>query len=373
MKMKTAIVCHTTDLMGQWKKEIKKFMPKARIGLVQRDKCIVKNKDIILISLKTLAKREYPPETFEDVGMTVWDEIHLMVTQLFSKAFPKLTTPYSLGLSATPHRNDKCEVIFNNFIGPIAHYEKRPPNSNVRVDCLVYKHRHLELEKNWQGRVQYTKTVTQACYSQERIDFIAKIIGKLVSTEGRNILILSEYINHLKELKKAAEKEVGNPEITMGLYIGEMTNDQRLESRKCRVIFGTYKIASVGMDIPSLNTLIMASPRKEIEQSVGRIFRKKGKLKPRIVDIIDDHNIFIAQGRVRKTFYKKYNYTIVQTKVDHLGNVTSQRVLHDVSPKKKMKRFSSTPPDIRSLLNESSEASSMEEDDESSSSQTTLL
>lgn len=43
--------------------------------------------------------------------------------------------------------------------------------------------------------------------------------------------------------------------VTTGLYIGEMKNDKRKISEACDIILGTYKLASVGMDIPALNTL----------------------------------------------------------------------------------------------------------------------
>ena len=34
-------------------------------------------------------------------------------------------------------------------------------------------------------------------------------------------------------------------------------------------------MASEGMDIPKLNTVILASPKSDVEQSVGRVFRQK--------------------------------------------------------------------------------------------------
>ncbi len=52
--------------------------------------------------------------------------------------------------------------------------------------------------------------------------------------------------------------------VTCGLYIGEMKNDQRKVSEEKDIILGTYKLASIGMDIPSLNCLVFASPRKDI-------------------------------------------------------------------------------------------------------------
>ena len=63
------------------------------------------------------------------------------------------------------------------------------------------------------------------------------------------------------------------------------------------------------MDIPALNTLVMVSPRKEIEQSVGRILRKQKSeagFSPLIVDIIDNHGVFKSQALERKKFYKQY-------------------------------------------------------------------
>ena len=356
-KIKTAVICHTTDLMYQWKEEIQKLLPKAKIGLIQQKKTIIEGRDIIIVSLKTLAQREFPPGLFDDIGLSIWDEIHLMVTQLFSKGFMKMITPYSFGLSATPFRKDQCEKIFYNFIGPVAHYEKRGPNSMVRVDCVVYKAKTLKIEKNFKGDMLYTTTVVNICYNEERIKFLAAMIAKVVSQIGRKILVLSEYVDHLKQLKEAIEEAtkdrleknlVARP-VTCGLYIGEMKNEERVVSRECDVILGTYKIASVGMDIPALNTLFLASPRKDIEQSVGRIFRKAGKLKPRIIDLIDDHNIFISQSRVRKEFYKQYEYTIIQSKVDWTGKVSSQRVLFDVTKMKNAKK----PRTVESLMAES--------------------
>ena len=355
-RLKTAVICHTTDLMYQWKEEIKKALPNAKIGIIQQDNCIMKDRDIIIVSLKTLSLKDFPVGIFDEIGLTIWDEIHLMVTQLFSKGFMKMITPYSLGLTATPFRKDKCERIFYNFIGPIIHYEKRAPNNTVRVDCVVYKAQNMKIEKNFKGDMLYTTTVVNVCYSEERIKFIADIAAKIVSQIGRKLLILSEYVQHLKDLKEAIEKAtkerqkknlVARP-IKCGLYIGEMKNEERVVSRECDVILGTYKIASVGMDIPDLNTLILASPRKDIEQSVGRIFRKNGNLHPRIIDIIDDHSIFVSQGRVRKEFYKQYDYTIIQSKVDWTGKVSSQRIIHDVTKMKSAKK----PKTVESLMSE---------------------
>ena len=72
-------------------------------------------------------------------------------------------------------------------------------------------------------------------------------------------------------------------------------------------------MASEGMDIPKLNTIILASPKSDIVQSVGRILREKKetrKFHPLIIDINDEFSIFINQSNKRLMFYNKCNYDI---------------------------------------------------------------
>jgi hypothetical protein len=72
-------------------------------------------------------------------------------------------------------------------------------------------------------------------------------------------------------------------------------------------------MASEAMNIKSLNTMIMASPRKKIEQSTGRILRVKKDerlVDPLIVDIIDSHDVYQGQWNKRRIYYKKCKYKI---------------------------------------------------------------
>jgi hypothetical protein len=59
--------------------------------------------------------------------------------------------------------------------------------------------------------------------------------------------------------------------------------------------------------------VILASPKSDVEQSVGRIFREKAcvrKFHPLILDIQDNFSMFQKQGLKRITFYRKSNFTI---------------------------------------------------------------
>jgi len=75
-------------------------------------------------------------------------------------------------------------------------------------------------------------------------------------------------------------------------------------------------MSSEGMDIPVLNTLILASPISSIEQSIGRIQRQKEHEReyvPMTIDIWDRFSLFQRQGIKRMEFYAKQGYVIENT------------------------------------------------------------
>ena len=101
----------------------------------------------------------------------------------------------------------------------------------------------------------------------------------------RKILILSERKNQLKVIEKLLDNNYN-----IGYYVCGMTREKLKESENMQIILATYQMASEGMDIPALNTLILASPITSIEQSIGRIQRQlphERKYIPMTIDIID--------------------------------------------------------------------------------------
>ena len=79
-----------------------------------------------------------------------------------------------------------------------------------------------------------------------------------------------------------------------------------------QVILATYQMAAEALDIKSLTSLILATPKTDIVQAVGRILREK-HAEPLVIDIVDIHNCFQNQFIKRKAFYNKQNYKIIKT------------------------------------------------------------
>lgn len=102
--------------------------------------------------------------------------------------------------------------------------------------------------------------------------------------------------------------------------------EQRIEDMrqgKEKVLFATFGLAKEGLDIPRLDTLVLASPHRDkatIIQSIGRIERKfEGKDKPICYDLVDPIQYFENMWKTRKSYYKK-NGNLVYEKKEEKNN-----------------------------------------------------
>ena len=150
------------------------------------------------------------------------------------------------------------------------------------------------------------KMINNICEYLPRTDLIIKETIKY-NKIGRNILILSDRRGHLECIYNLLK------DYSRGYYVGGMKPDELRESQEKEILLATFSMASEGMDIPKLDTVILASPKSDVEQSVGRIFRKKAcdrEFHPLIIDIQDKFSMFQKQCDKRLTLYRKMNFTI---------------------------------------------------------------
>ena len=310
-KVKTLVIVHKTFLLEQWKERAKQFTD-AKIGILQQNKIDIKDKDIVIGMLQSIAKDKYDHDIFKEFGMVIFDEAHHAPSQYFSKALPLITCKLTIGLSATPKRTDKLEKILYWYFGDIMYKTDEPVSNNVvLVNIINYSIEHpkfIEL-KLYTGDVNRAGTINKITTIGRRNKLIIdKIEEILKESEQRKIIVLSDRIEHLKLLKLRLDTR---NLVTSSFYIGGMKQNLLTESEKAQVIFASYAMASEALDIPDLNTLFMVTSRKEVEQSVGRILRKiDPNTRPIIYDFIDQLPSFINQSKVRKRFYNKMGFEI---------------------------------------------------------------
>jgi superfamily II DNA or RNA helicase len=313
-KVKTLIIVHKSFLLNQWKERISQFT-NSNIGIIQQNKIEVDGKDIVIGMIQSIAKEKYDADIFRDFGLVIFDEAHHAPSKYFSRALPLIAAKKTLALSATPKRSDKLEKVLYWYFGPILY--KNEAEENKTVLCKIYKYtieheKFVEKKQRFTGDVNRPGTISEIITIGRRNRFIIDLVEDVLE-DDRKIMILSERVEHLELLKKRLdEREL----TTTGFYIGGMKQNKLDESAKCQVIFGTYAMASEALDIKGLNTLVMASPRREIEQTIGRITRDPdAKVRPLVIDLTDNLDVFIRQSYARRQFYRKNGFQIIYHEV----------------------------------------------------------
>jgi len=312
LKKKTIVIVHKEFLMNQWIERIKFALPDAKIGIVQGDKCEIENSDIVIGMLQTLSMKEFPQETFDDIGHVIIDECHRIPSRVFSKALMKINSNYMLGLSATPNRKDGLTKVLKFYIGDIIYSVKSNEKNIVKVDRYLLNSDDKNYNKemvNFRGQVQMPTMVNNIANCSKRTRLIMdKVIYEVKLNDTRQFLILSDRKQHLEDMYKIAQQEGIT---SVGYYVGGMKKEKLKENESCRILLGTYPMANEGLDIPSLNALVLSTPKSDIIQSIGRICRMKHEnIQPLIIDIVDQFSIFENQSKKRFNVYKKKKYQI---------------------------------------------------------------
>ena len=312
-KKKTMFVSHKDFLNQQFLESVKQFVPNAKIGKIKQSKVDVENKDFVIASLQSLAMREYDINIFKNFGLVIIDEVHHTGAEVFSKAFKYMNVPMILGLSATLNRKDGLRKVFENYIGKSVY--KHIDNEKIEVNVELHKYFDTNIDycNNlllWNGKPNSAAMINNICNYEKRSLFIYDLVLNILKKDNnRQILILSERRNQLKYFEKLFD----NTDYSIGYYIGGLSQDVLNISSKKQIILATYQMAAEGMNIPTLNTVIFASPISDIQQAIGRILREKPSERtyiPLCIDIWDQFSLFIVKGFTRIKYYKKNNYTL---------------------------------------------------------------
>lgn len=320
LKKKTIFISHKDFLNQQFLDTIAQFAPDAKVGIIKQKKVDVVGKDFIIASLQSLAMRDYDDAIFDDIGFVIIDEVHHTGAQVFCKAFRKLNNPIILGLSATLNRKDGMRKVFENYIGKSVYTLKNKEFCDVNVQVHKYFETHVDystVKLMWNGKENGAGMINNVCTFKPRTEFIISLLKDILSKEpDRRVLILSERRNQLKDIERyIVEHKIANggDGSGYGYYVGGMKQADLAISSEKQIILATYQLASEGFNVPSLNTIIFASPISDIQQSIGRILREvpeKRKYTPLCIDILDDFSIFKRKGAARLKFYTNNKYKV---------------------------------------------------------------
>ena len=146
--------------------------------------------------------------------------------------------------------------------------------------------------------------------------------------EQTHTIVMAHNLNILHYMYK---KFVCKNLASVGYYVGGMKELELKHSEKKQVILASYSMSQEGLDIPTLNTEFLITPKTDIVQTVGRILRAKHAFShPIIYDFVDSHDVFQRQWLKRKSYYKKQNYKIIGTNsIDYNTNFLKWKTIYE--------------------------------------------
>ena len=310
------IVVHKEFLADQWSTELKALVPGIRIGRIQGEKCdIGPDIDVAIAMIQTVCSRNFIAGTFNHFGFAIFDEVHHLAAEHFSQTLQRVHCPKMLGLTATPKRNDGLSKVFTWYLGSIVYQiARRPKDDTVRVECLRYSDSddaYTEVKCDWAGKPIRACMINNIANFGPRTAAMIEWIAPCLAETGRRLLVLSDRREHLKEFETGFKARGID---SIGYYVGGMKQKDLDITATKTVILGTFAMASEGMNIPTLNAVLLATPKSSIEQSVGRILRIKPEdrtIQPRIYDVLDTaFPECFGQWSRRRKFYRDCGYTV---------------------------------------------------------------
>jgi hypothetical protein len=296
LKVRTMIIVHKEFLANQWRERIEQFCPGASIGRIQQDIFDIEH-DFVITMIQTMCSRSFEHRLFDSFGLVIVDEAHHIGAAAFSQTMFKFTPKYTLGLTATPDRKDGLTQILYWFMGPEFFRVQRENQTTTRVETIWYDDPLFCLAPPATkfGKINMAGMVTQLTELPDRNKMIIERVNQL--DPSRHVLILSDRRDHCFWFQR---NFAGS-----SLYLGGMSEQELEQSAKARIIIATYSMAQEGLDIPVLDTLVMATPHSDVTQAIGRIMRETpGKHNtPLIIDIADRWSVFHSMERKRRKVY----------------------------------------------------------------------
>lgn len=322
LKLKTLWITHTIDLLNQSYDRAKSNFKDIGLGKIANGKIEIGTHITFATvqTLKSIDLQEYA-DTWDCI---IVDECHRVCgtpakAGMFYKVINKLVARYKYGLTATPYRNVKGteKAMFSLLGKTIIELDKDVIGDRIIPATIVkVKTNYIISDEclNTDGTLQYAKLTTDLAEDNERNKMIVDILKK---RKNNYCLVLSDRLNQLKFLNDKVPGLIIDGKMTsikMKKYREECIS--KIRTGEVHILYATYGLAKEGLDIPRLDTLVLATPHRDkatIIQAVGRVERKfEDKKNPIVYDLVDGTLYFEKMYKTRKRYYKENKNKIIE-------------------------------------------------------------
>ena len=281
-----------------------------------------------LVMLPTLARRAVVAEVTEGYGQVIVDECHHLGAAAYEHSVKAIGAQFWLGLTATPIRRDGLQDLVAWQLGPVRHVVDPARESSLldlrdvpeAGDRLLYVH-ETDLPEDAVDRLapSVIAEAHRALVADESRNeqVVSDVVAALA--RGRNCLVLTRRVAHLKELADRLTQWGNRPVLLNG---GMSVTDRRAAVDKLSdtrigegiLVIGTTPFVGEGFDAPSLDTLFLAAPVAFdglLVQCVGRVVRAApGKTSVEVHDYHDVRVPLLASSlRRRMPGYRALGFT----------------------------------------------------------------
>lgn len=324
---KTLWLTHTADLLNQSYDRARQYYPEETLGKITGGRVQI-GSHMTFATVQTLSKLDLEKYKYE-WDVIIVDECHRVSgtpsgMKMFYRVMSRLAARYKYGLSATVHRSDGLIKSTFAILGDIQYKvpdeavaEKTMQVEILRRDTGIMTSRSC---LDTDGTMVYSKLMEYLTGNVVRCKII---LEDLIKNQNHSNLILSDRLDHLHLLQNMLPEELKKDS---AMIDGRMTSKkakadriQALEDMKAgkkHFLFASFSLAKEGLDIPRLDRLYLATPKKDyavVTQSIGRIARtSEGKEQPVCYDYVDQIGFCENQWKRRKTSYRKARCRIIE-------------------------------------------------------------
>lgn len=255
------------------------------------------SKDVLITTWQSVYLQ--PKSWFKQFDVIFGDEAHQFKAKSLTTVMEKMDNiRYRIGTTGTLDNKKVHRLVLEGMFGPVHRVTTTKALmdsgrlSNLNITCVILK--YSEEVRKAQKNMTYQDEMDFIVTNEARNKFIRNLA---VKSEG-NTLVLFQYVEkHGKVLYEAIKNKAHDKRKIFFVYGGTETSDREsirhiTEGESDAIIIASFGTFSTGINIPSIENVIFASPSKsKIRnlQSIGRGLRlKEGKTACNLYDIADD-------------------------------------------------------------------------------------
>jgi superfamily II DNA or RNA helicase len=276
------------------------------------------DKRIVISTWQSLKNKKEMVGTFDCV---IVDEVHSCAAKILHEVLQHATKArWRLGFTGTMPKCRLDELMVKSYIGPVL---KNVTSKDLADDGFISHCNINMLHVNYLDKIKgdYNQVREKIGESKYRLGLIKHLCG----ITDHTILLLVDKIKEGEDLEEALRDKFPNRQVVFisGRDKAELREKWRLlgDLRDDVIIIATYQVFSVGINMPSLRSLVFASPSKSyirVIQSIGRTLRlheDKEGVGAIIWDIVDNTKFLKKHGEIRHRHYTFEKHTINEYKL----------------------------------------------------------